>query len=280
MIDLTVIILTYNEESNLRACITSIQSVAKRILVVDSFSTDQTIAIAQEMGADILSNKFINHANQFQFAMDHGQIDTHWVMRLDADERLTQASSEELVALCQQHEKTDVNGIIVRFEVNFLGRKLKHGGIYPFYKLIVFKYGKAKMEQRLQDEHIYLLEGKSIKMNHDSLHEDYKNLTFWIDKHNRYSSNEMKDLLKQDSSQSDMKNLHWQARLKRLIKYNIYYKLPMGLRAHLYYIFRYYVQLGFLDGKEGKIFAFMQAYWYRFLVDAKIYEYRKNEKNA
>ena len=56
---------------------------------------------------------------------------------------------------------------------------------------------------------------------------------------------------------------------------NVYYKLPIGMRSYLYYIYRYYFRLGFLDGQEGKIYAFLQAYWYRFLVDAKIYEHEK-----
>ena len=109
-------------------------------------------------------------------------------------------------------------------------------------------------------------------MKNDSLHHDYKDLSTWIDKHNKYSSREVEDYFSSFKEKDNIRALNKTARLKRFIKFNIYYKLPMGTRAHLYYIYRYYFKLGFLDGKEGKIFAFMQAYWYRFLVDAKIYE--------
>ena len=133
------------------------------------------------------------------------------------------------------------------------------------------------MENRNMDEHIVLDEGVSVEMKSDCLHYDYKNLTAWIDKHNKYSSREVMDYLSPKDETEGVK-LNRSAKLKRFVKFKIYYKLPMGLRAKLYYWYRYYLKLGFLDGKEGRIFAFLQAYWYRFLVDAKIYEKKKEEK--
>ena len=175
---------------------------------------------------------------------------------------------------------TDVNGIILRFEVAFLGKKLRHGGIYPFCKLQCFKYGKGTIEDRNMDEHIYLLEGRSVMMKEDSEHHDYKDLTYFIAKHNNYSSLELMDYVRNLRARSENgKQLDQTAGLKRWIKFHIYYKLPMGFRAHLYYWYRYYWKLGFLDGKEGKIYAFLQAYWYRYLVDAKIYEWQKGQKD-
>ena len=271
MADLTAIILTLNEEKNLRDCIISIKNIAKRIVVVDSFSTDRTVEIAREMGAEVIQHEFVNQAQQFIYALDTLQITTKWIFRIDADERLTEKSSEELERLLVEHHDDDVNGIVVRFEVNFMGKALRHGGIYPFKKLIVFKNGTAHMEARNMDEHIVLDYGRSIEMKSDCLHQDFKSLTAWVEKHNKYSDREMLDYFNREQS-SEGTNLHTGARVKRFIKFKIYYKLPMGVRAHLYYLYRYYFKLGFLDGKEGKIFAFLQAYWYRFLVDAKIHE--------
>lgn len=282
MADLTAIILTKDEEKNIEECIASVRGVAKRIVVVDSYSTDRTVEIARRLGAEVWQHAFLNQAKQFIYAMETVDIRTTWVMRLDADERLTEESAAEIEQLCNENTETDVNGLVLRFEVTFMEKKLRHGGIYPFRKLLVFKYGRGRMEDRNMDEHIVLTEGRSVEVKNDSRHHDYKDLTYWIDKHNRYASREAMDYFQfrqagQDGADSE--RLDRKAKIKRKIKFGIYYKLPMGLRAHLYYWYRYYLKLGFLDGREGKIYAFLQAYWYRFLVDAKIYEREKQEES-
>lgn len=270
MADLTTIILTFNEEKNIANAISSIKELSKRIVVVDSFSTDKTVDIAISLGAEVIQHEFKNQAKQFIYAINNLDIDTQWIMRLDADEVISKEASLEIEDLCRANKGSDVNGIVVRFEVNFLGKKLRHGGIYPFRKMIIYKKDKGYMENRAMDEHIVLKEGKSVELKNDSFHRDYKDLSAWIDKHNKYSSREVNDYFSNNIQEST--KLNKSAKLKRFMKFNIYYKLPLGTRAHLYYIYRYYFKLGFLDGKEGKIFAFMQAYWYRFLVDSKIFE--------
>lgn len=275
MADLTAIILTKNEEKNIEECIRSIKGLAERIVVIDSFSTDLTTEIARGLGAEVYEHTFENYAKQFLYGMEIARITTKWVLRIDADERLTPTGAEELENLCRQNGDTDVNGIILRFKVNFMGKDLYHGGIYPFRKLLVFKYGKGSIEKRNMDEHIILFEGKSIEMREDCVHHDYKDLTRWIEKHNWYASREVMDYYQFKEDMADGEKLDKKAKWKRKIKFKVYYKLPMGFRAHLYYWYRYYVKRGFLDGKEGKIYAFMQAYWYRYLVDAKIYEREK-----
>ena len=277
MADITAIILTLNEEKNIEECIRSIQSIVKRIVVVDSFSTDNTVEIAKSLGAEVLQNKWVNYSTQFAYAMENANVQTKWVMRIDADERFTSKSASELERLTEQHNDDDVNGIIVRFEVSFMGRPLRHGGIYPIKVLRVFKLGKAHIEIRNMDEHMTLDEGKAVEMKNDCLHQDFKSLYEWIDKHNKYSDREVLDYFNREKSQEGTM-LSKGARVKRFVKFKIYYKLPMGMRARLYYWYRYYFKLGFLDGKEGKIFTFLQAYWYRFLVDAKIHERKINER--
>ena len=130
----------------------------------------------------------------------------------------------------------------------------------------LLKYGS--IENRNMDEHIILSSGKTIEMKQDCLHFDFKNLEYFINKHNWYSSRETVDYfehLEKKKSKSELDFKTW-------LKMRVYYKLPLGMRAHVYYIYRYYILGGFLDGKPGKIYAFLQAYWYRYLVDAKIYE--------
>ncbi len=285
MADITAIILTKNEEVNIEKCIRSIQPIVKRIVVVDSGSTDGTVRIARQLGADILVNELrpFLYARQFLYGMEHADIRTKWVFRIDADEELTSASAKEIDDLCNANEDTDVNGIVVRFEVNFMGRPIRHGGVYPLRKLLVFKYGKGNIEDRCMDEHCVLFEGRSVEVSSDSLHHDDKGLTAWIDKHNNYSTREMQDYFnsltdKEATGLNAEHDLDVKARLKRFLRWKIYYRLPAGFRAWAYYCYRYYIRLGFLDGREGRIFCFMQAYWYRFLVDAKIYEARRSDR--
>lgn len=274
MLDLTAIILTYNEEMNIKACIESIRFFTKRIVVVDSNSNDNTVAIAQGCGAEVLVNPWVNYATQYNWGIENAHINTEWILRIDADERISNEAASEIVEICGNANNPDISGIIVRFKVTFLGKDLKHGGIYPFRKLLIYRNNCGYMENRNMDEHIVLKKGKAVYLKNDSYHYDYKGLTEWIDKHNKYSSREVLDYINNDTH--ELWNLNHNAKIKRWIKYHLYYRLPMGLRAHLYYIYRYYIKFGFLDGKEGKIFCFLQAYWYRFLVDAKIYELNRS----
>lgn len=275
MTDLTAIILAYNEEKNIKHCIESIRGIAKRIVVIDSFSKDNTVKIAEEEGAEVLQHAWKNYSTQYNWGVENAKIETTWILRIDADERISPEAAKEIEMICSKGDP-ELNGIIVRFTVTFLGKELKHGGIYPFRKLMIYKNGKGYMENRNMDEHIILSEGKAVELKNDSYHYDYKGLTEWIDKHNKYSSREVLDYT--ENRREEISNLNFTAKIKRWIKYKCYYNLPLGTRAHLYYLYRYYLRLGFLDGKEGKIFCFLQAYWYRYLVDAKIYENEMNSK--
>lgn len=275
MADLTVITLTYNEEINLRDCLESVKDIANRLVVCDSHSTDNTLNIAREYNADILEHDFYNYASQYIYAEENSDIKTKWVLRLDADERLTKEARDEIEKICNENNDTDVSAVDVYYKVSFLGKELKH---YPFHKVILYKYGKAHLENRNMDEHITVSEGRCITLKNKLIHNDYKGLTAWVDKHNKYSNREVLDMLGENEEKVDLSSLSFATRLKRFVKFGIYYKLPMGLRSYLYYLFRLYVKGGILDGKEGRIFAFLQAYWYRYLVDAKMYEYKVNEK--
>lgn len=269
MADITAIILTRNEEDYIGDCIKSIESIVKRIVVVDSYSDDNTVDIAKKAGAEVYQHEFYNHAKQYMYAVDIADVKTTWILKIDADERLTKESASELDAICNENANTDVNGIVLRFYNVFLGRPMLHGGMYPWKKLSVYKTGKGHIEDRNMDEHIILDLGESIDAKIDSIHLAFRGLTFFINKHNWYSTREAMDYFEHKNVSVD------NASFKTRIKMNVYYKLPLGFRSWLYYVYRYYMRLGFLDGKEGKIFAFLHAYWYRFLVDAKIYEHEK-----
>ena len=268
--DITAIILTKNEERNIRNCIKSIRTLADRIVVVDSGSTDRTLDIAREFGADIYKHPFVHYAAQFNWALDNTDIRTRWVYRIDADEIVPADLRKEIRTECARHADDSVNGFLMKHKLFFLGRYLKHGGTYPFIKMTVFKPEFGRFDNRAMGEHVILSEGTYITLKHDCLHHDYKDLTQFIEKHNSYATREVSDYLKKYSPSGA--GLYDRAKQSRKIRDSFYYRLPMFTRAKLYYIYRYYIRMGFLDGEQGRIYAMLQAYMYRFIVDAKIFE--------
>ncbi len=278
--DMTAVVLTKNEEKNISHCLKSIKHLVSRIIVVDSGSTDDTVAIAKQFGAEVYNHEFIHYAAQFNWVLDNINIDTKWIYRIDADEVVTPELAAEIENACICHDSDDVNGMVMKFKVNFMGRFLTHGGIYPFYNLTIFRNGYGRYEDRAMGEHIYLRAGRTIDLNNDCLHYDFKDLSTWVEKHNWYATREVKDYFALRSQKDGLKNLYSEAEKTKSLRDDLYYRLPKFFRAHLYFIYRYYIKLGFLDGKPGKMHAFLQAYWYRFLVDAKIYESELNELHA
>ncbi len=274
MTDITIIILTKNEEANIRQCICAVQELADRIVVVDSGSTDQTVSIAKELGAEVFYHPFEHYAAQFNWALMHVAPKTTWVYRLDADEVVPPELKEEILTECRIHKNDDVNGFLMKHKLLFLGRYLKYGGSYPFIKMTVFKPLFATFDDRAMGEHVVLSQGRYLTFKNDCLHHDCKDITAFIDKHNQYASRELRDYLDRKTLQSAQEMLYRKAANTQHLRDRIYYKLPMFVRAKLYYWYRYYIQLGFLDGTPGRVYAFMQAYFYRYLVDAKIYEYQ------
>lgn len=259
-LSLTAVIMTLNEEKNLSSCLDSIKEICEVIYVVDSGSIDSTQQIAEEYDAKFVFNEFKTHATQFNWALKSLPIHTKWVLRLDADERLSQPLLNEIRETLKSTLPDELNGFVLRLRTIFMGRFLRHGGVYPFRKLLLFKFGHASMQDKAMDEHIQLTSGYSRELQQDGFHYDFKSLDYFIKKHNWYAHKEVYEFEK-SKEQGSLKN-----------KRKFYYKFPLFLRARLYFIYRYYLRLGFLDGKEGKIFHTLQGFWYRFLIDSVIYE--------
>lgn len=272
MTDTTVIILTKNEETDIERCIRSVESWVKRIVIVDSGSTDRTVEIASRLGVEVVRHEpFADYGRQFNWAVDNLRIKTTWVFRLDADEVITPELRKELEKELEHHATDDVSGFMMRYKVEFMGRYLMHGGFYPFQKITIFKYGKGRFEERAMGEHVVLSEGRCVYLRNDAIHHTLKTLDLYINKHNWYATREVQDYFDVRSGRENAL-LDGQPERAKKFRDGLYYRLPMFLRAKLFFWYRYYLRLGFLDGTPGYIFAFMQAYWYRTLVDAKIYE--------
>jgi hypothetical protein len=165
---------------------------------------------------------------------------------------------------------------MMRYKVEFMGKYLMHGGFYPFQKITIFKYGKGRFEERAMGEHIVLSEGRCVYLRNDAIHHTLKTLDLYINKHNWYATREVQDYFDVRSGRENAL-LDGQPERAKKLRDGLYYRLPMFLRAKLFFWYRYYLRLGFLDGTPGYIFAFLQAYWYRTLVDAKIYERNLNK---
>lgn len=280
MLDLSVIILTYNEEIHIRRCLENIKSIAKDIFIIDSFSTDKTLDIAKEYPqVQILQNKWENnYAKQFNWGLVNAPICTQWVLRLDADEYLLPELVKELQEKLPSISE-DVNGIIFNRRHIFMDKWMKRG-IYPVKLLRVFRYGKGMCEQRLMDEHIQLTEGRAVEFEHDFCDHNLNNLSWFCHKHVNYAIREAVDLLDIEldltgvAESDENKQISKQAQKKRMKKHQ-YVKQPLFWRAFAYFCYRYFLKGACLDGKVGFIWTFLQGWWYRTLVDAKVFEIKR-----
>lgn len=268
--------------------------------MVDSPSTDRTQEIIKSLSPipsplgegdhsdmtedgcriDLVVHKYPgNQAEQFNWALDNIQIDTEWVLRVDADEYLT----PELIS--EMHEKlptlpAEVSAVVLPLGRAFMGRVLKHGIVNGIKMIRLFRYGKVRYEQRLMDEHLNVLEGGTVTFDNKFIDDNRMSIKAFVDKHNNYSSREAALLLeaeyklRYENENEDENELAEEVAAKRAQKAK-YAKMPLFWRSLAYFVYRYIVKLGFLDGKEGFLWDFFQGFWYRMLVDAKVFECKK-----
>ncbi len=277
-VDLTVVILTYNESMHLARAIRSVQPFARRIVVIDSHSTDDTQALARTLGADVYENRFTSHARQFGWGLEHGEIATNWIMRLDADE-VVEPDLAARIAEALPAMPGDVAGITLDRKHVFLGRWIKHGGRYPVTLLRLWRRGQGRVEDRWMDEHVVIWGGRTAHLHGGFADINLKDLSFFTAKHNDYATREAVQVLIEryhltgTGDAFDSATAPRQARIKRFIKTRVYARLPFPVSTLGYFLWRFIVQRGFLDGTAGLIYHVLQGFWYRFLVGAKTLEF-------
>lgn len=277
----TAIILTKNEEKNIEDCIISISDFAERTVVVDSGSDDDTVLLAKNLNAEVYEHKFENYARQFNWAIDNTGIDTKWILRLDADERFTPKLCAELSGLMKQAENGDINGISMTADLYFMGKCLKRGGKTRKRKIMLFKTGIGRIEDRKMDEHTILSCGTAIHAKNKFIHYDFKDLTTYINKLNWYATREMQDYFEYKTADGTSNNQNMNDKVManvRKKKFGFYYKLPCFLRCWLMFIYSYIFRGNFLNGKEGYVYTYLYNFFYRTLVDAKIIEQQMTNK--
>lgn len=278
MLDLSVIILTYNEEIHIRRCLENVNQFATKVYVIDCYSTDRTVDIATELGAEVVKHKWPgNQAEQFNWALDTLEIDTEWILRLDADEYLMPELIKELQEKLPAMPK-GVSALSLSRARAFCGKILHHGIVNNIRIIRIFRKGKARYEKRLMDEHLSVLSGETVEMKHQFVDDNRMTIGQFTDKHNGYAAREAALLLDAEYHLTDTDCLpqdHGKEVEKKRAQKARYARMPLFWRAFGYFIYRYIIKLGFLDGKEGFLWDFLQGWWYRTLVDAKIYEIKK-----
>ncbi len=283
----TVIVLTRDEERNLPGCLASVSGWAGQILVVDSGSTDRTREVAAGFGATVVVHAFDSHAAQWSWALRTLPIVHDWVLAIDADQRVTPALRDEIArvtAAARGGEPAPVAYYVPRKQI-FRGRWIRHGGYYPKYILKLFRRGEAWVDERDLVDHHFYVKGRTGVLRGD-LVEDNRNeadLSAWIVKHARYAMLQAREEFSGRWGEADPaaparlrgtpdERVRW---LKRL-----WSRCPLYLRPAAYFVYRYVLRAGFLDGREGFVFHLLQGFWYRMLVDIHLSELRRQARSG
>ena len=269
---LSVIILTFNAEGTLDATLTSARQVSDDIHVVDSGSTDSTLVIAEKHGVHIVSHPFEDYGKQRNWAIDNLPLKYDWQLHLDADERLSPELSARINALRGAFPAT-VDGYFLPRLLHFMGRPIRHGAMYPIWHLRLFRRGKGRCEDRRYDQH-FLCDGPTERIDAPMIDDVRMSLSEWTIRHNRWSDAEVNEIMNPSGTGVIAGKLGGNPIEQKRALRGGYNRAPLFLRALGLFFYRYVLRLGFLDGMPGLIFFVLQTFWFRFLIDAKVYERR------
>lgn len=272
--DITAIILSFNEEIHIDRCIARIRDHVARIVVIDSGSTDRTAQIARGAGAEVYTNPFVNQAQQFNWALANVTIETAWILRLDCDEYLDAVALDWMARL--EGLPAHIAGVEFRLKVIFKDRFIRWGGYYATDLARLWRTGKGRIEARWMDERT-VVDGPVVRAPGNLIDENLNSIGWWTDKHNRYASRHVLEMtmlrhFADRYQDNDARLLSRKARVKRFLRNRIYLNFPLLVRPFLYWAYRYFALLGFLDGRMGLVWHFLHGYWYYMLIDAKLVE--------
>lgn len=277
LVPVSVVVLTFNEAANIEVCLESVRGWTAAVFVVDSGSQDRTRELATSHGASVFVHPFETHARQWGWALEHLPLATGWVLALDADQRVTPDLRHAIARAIATDSPASISGYFVNRRQVFRGRWIRHGGYYPKYLLKLFHRDAVRIDDEDLVDHHFRVSGPTRRL-HGDLVEDNRNeaeIRVWVDKHNRYARLQARQELVGSRSvgrrgaffgSPDDRVLWMKARWARL---------PLFVRPCLYFLYRYVLRLGFLDGREGFVFHVLQAFWYRLLVDINISELQR-----
>ncbi len=278
-IPVSVLIPAKNEQSNLPACLESV-SVADEIFVVDSQSTDKSIDIAEQFGANVVQFYFNGRwPKKKNWSLENLPFRNDWVLIVDCDERITPELWQDIAAAIQN---PDYNGYYINRRVFFLGKWIRYGGKYPDWNLRLFKHKLGRYENLKTEDvpntgdnevHEHVILEKVGYLKNDMLHIDFRDIYHWLERHNRYSNWEARvyyNLLTNSNQKETIGANFWgdPVQRKRFLK-KIWVRLPF--KPILRFIIFYFLQFGFLDGKAGYIYGRLLSQ-YEYQIGVKLYE--------
>ena len=272
-----VILLSFNSEDTLEATLSRARLVSDEIFVVDSFSSDRTVEIARSFGATVIQHPFEHYGAQRNWAIDNLPVTRPWQLHLDADEWM----DNELVAAINALPEAPLHaGYFLPRYVRFLGRVLRHGGMSPTWHLRLFRTGSGRCEDRKYDQHFILTSGTSSQLTGSMIDDIRMSLSEWTARHNRWADGEVAEMNAPQETGRLQPDAHGNpAQRKRYLRQK-YNQLPLFVRPFGLFFYRFLFRLGFLDGTEGFIFWVLQTFWFRFLIDAKIWEKQRTSQTA
>lgn len=250
---LSILIITKNEEEHIKPLLSSI-SFADEIVVVDSYSTDKTVAIAEELGAKVLFREFDYHAAQKNWGLQ--QLHHNWVLVIDADERVSDDLKEEITTILKQPIIKE-KAFWIKRENFLMGERVKYSGWQNDKVIRLFNRKFCKYNDKLVHEEIETNEKVGV-LKHKLMHYTYKNFKTYFGKLQKYST--QKALIKSEKHQ----------------KINLYHLI---IKPGTKFFKRFVLQKGFLDGKIGVIISSMAAF-HDFLVYLKVWRIKKGEETT
>lgn len=267
-----IIVLSFNSEDTLSATLGKAREISDEIFVVDSFSKDGTVALAESFGAKIVQHTFEHYGAQRNWAIDNLPITRRWQLHLDADEVMDDKLVDTIRKLS---DDATVSGYFIARYVRFLGRVMRHGAMSPTWHLRLFRTGVGRCEERRYDQHFLLQSGETAQLPGSMIDDIRMPLTEWTARHNRWADGEVAEMYAADDGNRVEADKQGNPAERKRYWRKRYNQLPLFVRPFALFSYRYFFRLGFLDGKEGFIFWTLQTFWFRFLVDAKIFEKRK-----
>lgn len=274
-VPVSILIITHNEEVNIRQALNSVVGWADQVFVVDSFSTDRTVEIAEALGATAVQHEWPGYALQRNWALDTLPFRNEWVFVLDADEYLSEELREEISEIVSR-DGNGFDGFYVNRRLIFYGTWIRHCGWYPSWVLRLFRRDLGRYENRPVDEHI-ILNGKAAECRGELIHRDLHDMSYWIEKHIRYAHLNAIAYSQVEQKEGADERIRpslfgTQAQRRRFIKERIWRHLPA--RGFLFFIYLYVIRLGFLDGHKGLIFCMMHGIFEEFKV---VMQWEKNQ---
>lgn len=270
-----IILLSFNSKDTLAATLARARLVSDELFVVDSFSEDGTIELANASGAIVVRHSFEHYGAQRNWAIENLPITRPWQLHLDADEWMDDSLVAEIQGLS---EESEFNAYFLPRYVRFLGRVIRHGGMSPTWHLRLFRSGAGRCEDRKYDQHFIQLQGTSGRLSGALIDDIRMPLTEWTARHNRWADLEVAELESGQTAGRLKPNLFGCPTQRKRFLRLCYDRLPLFIRPFGLFGYRYFIRLGFLDGTQGFIFWVLQSFWFRFLIDAKIWEKRHPHK--